>query len=91
MADDTVFIAFQANDQTRSIVEAIVQDNPGAVVHHMPAMVKIDRPQRLVVRRQSIEERIGHPFDLGELQIDLITLGGNIDEDDDEFVIHWNP
>lgn len=86
-----VFIAFQTNDDTRPIIEAIGEDNPAAVINRMPAMVKIDCPGRLVVRRESIEERIGRPFDLRELQVNLISLSGNIDESDDEFVLHWNP
>jgi phenol/toluene 2-monooxygenase (NADH) P2/A2 len=85
---DAVFIAFQTNDDTRPIIEAIGEDNPKAVINRMPAMVKIDCPGRLVVRRESIEERIGRPFDLRELQVNLISLSGNIDESDDEFVLH---
>jgi phenol/toluene 2-monooxygenase (NADH) P2/A2 len=87
---DSVFIAFQSNDDTRSIIEAIANDNPNAQINRYPAMVKIDAPGRLVVRRASIEELIGRAFDLRELHINLISLSGNIDESDDEFVLHWN-
>lgn len=88
--EDAVFIAFQTNDETRPIVEAIAADNPDAVVNHMPAMVKIDCPKRLVVRRASIEDRIGREFDLGALTVNLVSLSGNIDEDEDEFILHWD-
>lgn len=84
-----VFIAFQANDESRSIVDAILADNPAAELDHQPAMVRILCPQRLVIRRDSIEERIGRAFDLQELQLHLITLSGNIDETDDEFTLAW--
>lgn len=87
---DNVFIAFQTNDDSRPIIEAIAEDNPHAVVNAMPAMVKIDAAGRLVIRRESIEEKIGRPFDLRELQLNLISLSGNIDESDDEFVLAWN-
>jgi len=87
---DSVFIAFQTNDDTRPIIEAIGEDNPAAVINRMPAMVKIDCPGRLVVRRESIEARIGRSFDLRELQVNLISLSGNIDESDDEFVLQWH-
>ncbi|MEN9726474.1 MAG: monooxygenase component MmoB/DmpM [Pseudomonadota bacterium] len=90
MSTDSVFIAFQANDDTRPIVEAIEADNPEARVAHFPAMVKIDAPGRLVVKRESIEELIGRAYDLRELQINLISLSGNIDESENEFVLHWN-
>lgn len=87
---DNVFIAFQTNDDSRPIIEAIAEDNPHAIVNAMPAMVKIDAAGRLVIRRESIEEKIGRPFDLRELQLNLISLSGNIDESDDEFVLAWN-
>jgi phenol hydroxylase P2 protein len=86
----TVFIAFQANDETRPVVEAISADNPNAVVEHYPAMVKINAPGRLVVRRSTVEELMGREYDLREMQINLISLSGNIDESDDEFVLQWN-
>ena len=84
------FIAFQTNDVTRSIVEAIVEDNPGAIVVEQPAMVKIDVPDRLVIRRTSVEEKLGRDFDLQELQLHLITISGHLDETDDEFTLSWN-
>ena len=84
-----VFIAFQTNEETRSIVDAILADNPNATVNRQPAMVKIDAPDQLVVRRSTVEEHIGRPFDLQELHINLITLTGHIDETDDEFTLSW--
>lgn len=86
----TVFIALQTNEDTRPIIEAIEHDNPQAVVHRQPAMVKIDAPNRLVIRRESIEERLGRDYDLQELQINLITLSGHVDEDEDAFTLTWN-
>lgn len=85
-----VFIAFQTNDDSRPIVEAIEIDNPHATIARYPAMVKIDAPGRLVVRRTTIEELIGRDFNLRELQLNLISLSGRIDESDDEFVLHWD-
>ena len=84
-----VFIAFQRNEETRAIVNAIVADNPQAVVNEQPAMVKIDVPQRMVIRKSTIEQEIGREFDLQEMHINLITLTGHIDETDDEFVLSW--
>lgn len=86
----TVFIALQANEDTRPIIEAIELDNPQAVVNREPAMVKIDAPNRLVIRKETIEEQIGRSFDLQELQINLITLSGNVDEDEDTLTLTWN-
>lgn len=83
------FIAFQKNEDTRCIVEAIVEDNPEAVVVEQPAMVKVDVPGRLVIRRATVEEKLGRDFDLQELQVHLITISGHLDETDDEFCLSW--
>ena len=84
-----VFIAFQLNEDTRPIIEAVLADNPHAVANESPAMVKIDAEGELVIKRESIEELIGRDFDLQELQINLITISGHLDEDDDEFKLSW--
>ncbi len=85
----TVFMALQTNDDTRPIIEAIERDNPNAVVHRMPAMVKIDAPGRLVLRRETVEDITGMPFDLQSCQVNLISLSGNLDETEDELVLEW--
>lgn len=86
----TVFIALQTNEDTRPIIDAIMLDNPNAIVNREPAMVKIDAPDSLVIRRATIEEQIGRAYDLQELQVNLITLSGNVDEDEDTFSLRWN-
>lgn len=86
----TVFIALQANEETRPIIDAIMQDNPAAIVNREPAMVKIDAPDSMIIRRETIEEHMGRAYDLQELQINLITLSGNVDEDEDSFTLRWN-
>jgi len=86
---DNVFIAFQNNEEARPIIEAIVEDNPSAVVNEFPAMVKIDVPRRLVVRRSTIEDKLGRAFDLQSIHVNLISLAGNIDESEDEFILAW--
>ena len=76
-----VFIAFQANEESRPLVDAIVADNPEAQVVYSPGLVKI--------KRETIEEITGSKYDLQQLQINLVTLSGNLDEDDDQFVLSW--
>ena len=85
----TVFIALQANEDTRPIVEALTRDNPHAVVHHYPAMVKIDAPMRLVLKRATVEDIVGMDWDLQLFNLNLISLSGNVDETDDELVLEW--
>ena len=84
-----VFIAFQNTDTARSIVAAIMADNPEAVLTDYPAMTKIEAPGRLVIRRASVEELLGRDWDTQEIHLDLISLSGSIDETDDEFSLQW--
>ena len=87
---ENVFIALQNNPDAQPIIQAIIEDNPAAVVNHSPGMVKIDCPRRLVIRRETVEEKIGGDFNLQDIHLTLISLAGNIEEDDDEFVLQWN-
>lgn len=52
-------------------------------------MVKINADGRLVVRRETIEELIGRDYDLQELQVNMITMSGNLDQTDDEITLFW--
>lgn len=85
-----VFIAFQDNEEARPVIEAIQADNPEAVAVHSPGLVKIDAPGQLTIRRATIEEQTGRPFDLQQIHLNLVTLSGHIDEDDDQFTLRWN-
>lgn len=85
-----VYLALQDNDQSRYIVEAVEEDNPTVTVNYQPAMIRIENEGSLVVRRQTVEEKLGRDWDVQELHLNLITLGGNVDEDDDQISISWN-
>ena len=84
-----VFIAFQHNEESRPVIDAIVADNPAAVVVHSPGLVKIDAPDSLTIRRATIEEQTGRPYDLQAIHVNLVTLSGHIDEDDDQLTLSW--
>jgi phenol hydroxylase P2 protein len=84
-----VFIALQTNEDTRPVIDAIEADNPHASVHRYPAMVKIDAPGRLEINRATIEDLVGRRWDMQELQLGLISLAGNIEETEDQFVLAW--
>ena len=84
-----VFIAFQHNEESRPVIDAIVADNPQAVVVHSPGLVKIDAPDSLTIKRETIEEQTGRPYDLQQLHVNLVTLSGHIDEDDDQLTLSW--
>lgn len=90
MVNNTVYIALQNNEEARPLIEAIEQDNTEARVEFFPAMVKIDAPGRLVVRRDTVEELIGREWDPQEIHINLVSLSGNVVEDEDQFALERN-
>jgi len=85
-----VYIALQDNDESRYIVEAIEEDNPDVTVIHNPAMIRIENEGYLVVKKSTVEEKMGRDWEVQELHLNLITLGGNVDEDDDQLSLSWN-
>jgi len=84
-----VFIAFQDNEESRPVVDAIVADNPAALVTHSPGLVKIDAPNQLTIRREAIELQTGRKYDLQQIHVNLVTLSGHVDEDDDQLTLSW--
>lgn len=82
-------ITLQNTDDARPIIEAILADNPGVQVLNMPGAVKLDRDARIVVNRASVEERLGRDWDPQEIHLVLISMAGNLDEDDDYFALEW--
>ncbi|MBT6459303.1 MAG: monooxygenase [Planctomycetaceae bacterium] len=84
------FIVLQDNEESRFIVEAIEEDNADSTVIHQPAMIRVEREGRLTIQRQTVEEKIGRDWDVQSLHVNLITIGGNVDEDDDHFTLEWN-
>jgi phenol/toluene 2-monooxygenase (NADH) P2/A2 len=82
-------LTLQQTDDARPIIEAIVADNPGVRVLTMPGAVKLDCDGRLVVNRASVEQRLGRTWDPQEIHLVLISMAGNLDEDDDHFALSW--
>jgi len=82
-------LTFMRNGDAQPIIEAVLADNPGAKALEMPGCVKIDRDMELVVNRASVEARIGRNWDPQEIHLVLVSMGGNLDEDDDYFKVSW--
>jgi phenol/toluene 2-monooxygenase (NADH) P2/A2 len=77
------------NDDARPVIDAILADNPGVRVLNMPGAVKLDRDDSIVVKRASVEHQLGRAWDPQEIHLVLISMAGNLDEDDDQFVLSW--
>jgi len=87
---NTVFLIVQDNEDARPIIEAVEQDNPEANIQYQPGMVRMECAGRLVVNRETVEEEIGREWDVQELHLVLVSLAGNVDEDEDKFELSWH-
>ena len=85
-----VSITLQNNDEARGIVAAIAEDNSEAILTELPSLVKIDCPGKLTINKETVEQQIGREWDVQELQLSLISLAGEVDEDDDYFTLEWH-
>ncbi|MGO2363316.1 MAG: MmoB/DmpM family protein [Psychrobacter sp.] len=85
-----VYLALQDNDMSHYIVQAVEEDNPGVTVIYQPAMIRMEREGKLVVNRATVEEKIGREWEIQELQLSLVTLGGNVEEEEDSLTLSWN-
>ncbi|MEH6638131.1 MAG: MmoB/DmpM family protein [Porticoccaceae bacterium] len=85
-----VYIVLQDTDDARYIVAALEADNPAAGVDHQPAMIRVECEGELWLKRATVEENIGRDWDVRELQLSLISMAGNLDEDEDYFHLYWN-
>ena len=84
-----VYLILQDNDVSRYIVEAVEADNPAVTINYQPALIRMEAEGRLVVNRETVEDKLGRQWDVQELHLNLITLGGNVDEDDDRLELSW--
>ena len=85
MSEGKVFMIFQDTADARPFIEALTQENPAATVIHQPSLVRFEALGELGITREVVAELAGRDVDLQELHLTLISLSGNIDEDDDYF------
>ncbi len=90
MAEGKTFIIFQDNMDARPFIDAVEADNPEATMQHEPGMIRFEIVGPLTVSRETVEEILGREVDLHEIHMHLISLSGNLEEDDDFIRLSWN-
>jgi phenol hydroxylase P2 protein len=90
MSDGKTFFIFQDNADARPFIDAVEKDNPEATVDPQPGMIRIEYNGPLTIHRETVEEILGREVDLQEIHVHLVSLSGNIDEDDDYIRLEWN-
>jgi phenol/toluene 2-monooxygenase (NADH) P2/A2 len=85
-----VGIDIQDAEENRALVEAIKADNPELTIRHLPGLLKLQAAGRLVINRETVEQKLGREWDTGEFQLAIVSYAGNFSEwDDDQIIVSW--
>ena len=85
-----VGIDIQDAEDNRALVDAIKADNPELTIRHLPGLLKLQAVGRLVINRETVEQKLGREWDTGEFQLAIVSYAGNFSEwDDDQIIVSW--
>lgn len=75
----------RASGITAGVIEAAEEDNPGKQIRvdDKIAYVRIDCEGELILRRATLEQALGRPFKMSELEVNLGSFAGRIETADD--------
>lgn len=71
----------RAGDLAMAVIEAARIDNPGKeiFVDDKRAYIRIHAEQEMILRQATIEEELGRPFRMNDLEVDLSSFAGQIE------------
>jgi toluene monooxygenase system protein D len=74
-----------------AVAEAAETDNPGKtiIVEDKLAYVRIQTDDELVLNRQTIEDLLGRPFAMNDLEVELASFAGRIDTQTDHVRFYY--
>ncbi|MBN8441710.1 MAG: MmoB/DmpM family protein [Thauera sp.] len=74
----------RAGDLALAVIEAARIDNPDKeiFVDDKRAYLRIHAEQEMILRRETIEEELGRPFRMNDLEVDLSSFAGQIESQD---------
>lgn len=75
----------RASSITAGVIEAAHEDNPDKTIRvdDKLAYVRIYADGELILRRATLEETLGRPFRMSELEVNLSSFSGRIETTDD--------
>ena len=71
----------RAGDLAAAVIEAAKVDNPGKeiFVEDKRAYIRIHTEHEMILRQSTIEEELGRPFKMNDLEVDLSSFAGQIE------------
>jgi toluene monooxygenase system protein D len=81
----------RAGALAKAVAEAAEIDNPGKtiIVDDKVAYLRVSTDGELILRRATIEEMLGKPFRMSELEVDLSSFAGRIDNGDEQIRFYF--
>jgi phenol hydroxylase P2 protein len=73
-----------------AIIAAIEEDNEGVLVDDFMVYKKVKAPNKMVLKRETVEEHLGADFDMDSVHIVMSSCFGFITEwDEEQLIIQW--
>ena len=81
----------RASSITAGVIEAAQEDNPGKEIRvdDKLAYVRIDTDGELILRRATLEQTLGRPFKMSELEVNLSSFAGRIETTEDQVRFYY--
>lgn len=77
-------------DVIHAIIGAVEKDNEGVVVEDFMVYKKVKAPQRLILKRETVEECLGREWDMDDIHLFMSSYFGFIqDWDEEQLIIGW--
>jgi len=81
----------RAGELALAIIEAAKIDNPGKdiFVDDKRAYIRIHTEHEMLLRRETIENELGRPFKMNDLEVDLSSFAGQIESGDNSIRFYF--
>jgi len=91
VARSFVGIEIMAGEECDAIVAASLESNPATEVSVAPSIIRLDAPNRLVIRRSAVEAFLGREWDTRDLNQVVSAYHGYFTQwDEDVVVLSWD-
>lgn len=76
----------RAGDMVEPVIDTAEIDNPGKEIRvsDKGAYIRIETDNELILTHQTLEEQMGRPFQMQELEINLASFAGQIQADEEQ-------
>lgn len=81
----------RAGDLAMAVIEAARVDNEGkeVFVDDKRAYIRIHTEHEMVLHRETIEDQLGRPFKMNDLEVDLSSFAGQIESGDESIRFYF--